>query len=75
MQRSYYTLQYHIYTLALHLFLQLRIPGYQYERDFGGVFYLFIRGIDKNAGPGCGVFYDRPDKELVDALENTMLPG
>ena len=75
MHHSYYTLQYHIYTLALHLFLQLRIPGYQYERDFGGVFYLFIRGIDKDAGPGCGVFYDRPDKELVEALENTMLPG
>ena len=74
MQQSYYTLQYHIYTLALHLYLQLRIPGYQYERDFGGVYYLFIRGIDGAAGSGNGVFFDRPDKQLVDALEKALLP-
>lgn len=75
MQHSYYTLQYHIYTLALHLFLQARLPGYQYERDFGGVFYLFIRGIDCKRGPEYGVFYDRPSKKLLDSLENTMLPA
>jgi exodeoxyribonuclease V beta subunit len=74
MARSYYTLQYHIYTLALHLFLQGQIPGYQYEKDFGGVFYLFIRGMDCKQGGGYGVFYDRPSKALVDALEKTMLP-
>ena len=74
MQHSYYTLQYHIYTLALHLFLKLRLPGYAYEKDFGGVFYLFIRGMDRKTGPGCGVFYDRPDKALVEALGNAMLP-
>jgi len=74
MQRSYYTLQYHIYTLALHLFLQGRLPGYQYENNFGGVFYLFIRGIDCTRGSEYGVFYDRPSKELVDALESTLLP-
>ncbi|MEN8244340.1 MAG: exodeoxyribonuclease V subunit beta [Thermodesulfobacteriota bacterium] len=75
MQRSYYTLQYHIYTLALHLFLQGRLPGYQYEENFGGVFYLFIRGIDCNRGSEYGVFYDRPSKKLVESLENTMVPG
>ena len=67
MQRSFYTLQYHIYTLALHLFLKGRLPGYQYEKDFGGVFYLFIRGMDGKREPDCGVFYDRPSKERVDA--------
>jgi exodeoxyribonuclease V beta subunit len=75
MQRSYYTLQYHIYTLALHLFLQIRLPGYQYDKDFGGVFYLFIRGMDRKTGPGCGVFYDRPAQGLVQSLENAMVPA
>ena len=74
MQRSFYTLQYHIYALALHLFLRLRLPGYRYARHFGGVFYLFIRGIDPATEPGCGVYFDRPDEALMDALENTMLP-
>ena len=74
MQHSYYTLQYHIYTLALHLFLQSRLPGYQYEKHFGGVFYLFIRGIDMEKGANYGVFYDRPAKDLVVSLEDAMVP-
>jgi exodeoxyribonuclease V beta subunit len=74
MQHSYYTLQYHIYTLALHLYLQARLPGYQYERHFGGVFYLFIRGIDKEIGNSHGVFFDRPAKALVESLENALVP-
>ena len=75
MQRSFYTLQYHIYTLALHLYLKLRRPEYRFAKHFGGVFYLFIRGIDPKKGDGCGVYYDRPAETLVDALEHVMLPG
>ena len=75
MQHSHYTLQYHIYTLALHLFLQSRLPGYQYETHFGGVFYLFIRGINIEKGPSYGVFYDRPAKGLVESLEDALVPG
>jgi exodeoxyribonuclease V beta subunit len=73
MQHSHYTLQYHIYTLALHLFLQSRLPDYQYEKHFGGVFYLFIRGIDMEKGASYGVFYDRPAKGLVESLEGAMV--
>ena len=40
LQRNYY-LQYHLYTLAADLFLHRRLPAYDYERDFGGVFYVF----------------------------------
>jgi len=74
MQGSLYVLQYHIYTLALHLYLKIRLPGYRYEKDFGGVFYIFIRGVDPAAGPDYGVFFDCPDKELVAALERNLLP-
>ncbi len=39
-----YDLQYQIYALALQRFLRSRIPDYEYETHFGGVYYLFLRG-------------------------------
>lgn len=63
-----YELQYQLYTLALHRFLHHRLVNYNYQRDFGGVYYLFLRGIDAEQ-PGNGVFYCRPDIALIDGLE------
>ncbi len=40
-----YDLQYQLYSLALHRLLTLRLPGYDFEQHFGGVFYLFLRGM------------------------------
>ncbi|MBK4714920.1 MULTISPECIES: exodeoxyribonuclease V subunit beta [Tenebrionibacter/Tenebrionicola group] len=59
-----YDLQYQLYTLALHRYLRHRIPDYDYERHFGGVIYLFLRGIDE-AAPAQGIFTTRPAPELV----------
>jgi len=67
MEREYYTLQYHLYAVALHRWLESRMAGYEYERHFGGVFYLFLRGVDA-AAPGQGVFHARPERGLVEAL-------
>ncbi len=66
--RELYYLQYLIYTVALHRYLQYRLPNYRYERHFGGVFYLFIRGMNP-AHPNTGVFYDRPPKALIEAID------
>ena len=55
MIRQAYCLQYYIYTLALHKYLQNRVIGYQYETHIGGVFYLFVRGIATNRD--SGVYY------------------
>ncbi len=74
MGANYYTLQYHIYTLALHQYLRLQKPDYRYEDDFGGVFYIFIRGVDDTRGPEHGIFYDRPDPDLIHALGRTFIP-
>ncbi len=74
MQNAFYVLQYHLYVLATHLHLKMKLPGYVYERDFGGVFYLFLRGIDATRGPGYGIFEDRPDIRLVDALGKSLIP-
>ncbi len=43
MIEHHYLLQYHLYTVAAHRYLQSRIPDWSYERDFGGVFYIFLR--------------------------------
>ncbi len=74
MREEHYVLQAHIYTLALHLYLRLRHPGYLYERDFGGVAYVFLRGIGRDAGAHAGVFRDRPQPELVHALGRALIP-
>ncbi|WP_067566552.1 exodeoxyribonuclease V subunit beta [Candidatus Doolittlea endobia] len=63
-----YDLQYQLYTLALHRYLRHRLADYYYSRDFGGVYYLFLRGIDATR-PGNGVFYCRPDSALIDELD------
>jgi len=68
-RRHHYDLQYLIYTLALHRFLGWRLPGYDYGRHFGGVYYLFLRGMRPELGAGCGVWHDRPSFELIDALD------
>jgi len=68
-RHHHYDLQYLIYTLALHRLLGWRLPGYDYERHFGGVYYLFLRGMRPELGSGCGVWHDRPSFELIDALD------
>lgn len=75
MQRDHYLLQYHLYVLAFHQYLRSRIPSYCYKRDFGGVLYLFIRGIDPGQGSKCGVFYDFPDGRLIMEMGRSLIPS
>ena len=74
MNKNFYILQYHLYTLALHQYLRLRIPEFSYERHFGGVFYIFIRGVDPNMGAECGVYTDLPSRDLIHALVSAFIP-
>jgi exodeoxyribonuclease V beta subunit len=70
MRDSEYDLQYVLYTLALHRWLRFRRgPGYDYERDFGGVRYLFCRGLDPDDGGVRGVHAVKPPFALIDALD------
>ena len=45
-----YHWQYLLYTVALHRYLASRMPEYDYDRHFGGVFYLFVRGYAPRGG-------------------------
>lgn len=69
-----YDLQYLVYTVALHRYLRLRLPDYDYERHFGGVYYLFLRGMAPAQG-NAGIWFDRPDAALVQALEAALCGG
>jgi len=73
MEEGYYSLQYHLYTLALDQYLRMRIPGYHYEGFFGGIFYLFLRGVDPARGPDFGIFRDKPSPDLVNAMRETLM--
>ncbi|NTV12950.1 MAG: exodeoxyribonuclease V subunit beta [Desulfobulbaceae bacterium] len=68
MVRDGYNLQYLIYAVALHLYLARRLPGYSYDEHFGGVFYLFLRGVRRQSGPSQGIFRARPGRELIAEL-------
>ena len=69
MAHGHYYLQYHLYALAVHRYLGRRVANYDYERHFGGVFYLFIKGMSEATGCESGVFFDRPARALVEALD------
>jgi exodeoxyribonuclease V beta subunit len=71
-----YYLQYHLYAVALHRYLAWRLVDYDYDRHFGDVYYLFIRGMDPSASERLGVFRDRPERALIEALSGVLAdPG
>ena len=45
MYHHHYPLQAHIYLLALHRFLNWRLPNYSAQKHLGGYIYVFLRGL------------------------------
>jgi exodeoxyribonuclease V beta subunit len=68
MARHFYNLQLGIYAVALHRYLQRRLPDYEYEKNFGGAFYIFLRGIDPSKRNN-GIFSTRPPRKFVEQLD------
>jgi exodeoxyribonuclease V beta subunit len=62
-QKNGYHLQYHLYSAALVKYLGKQIDNFSYEEHFGGVFYLYWRGL--RAGQSAGVFFDRPSWQVL----------
>jgi exodeoxyribonuclease V beta subunit len=65
-----YILQYTLYLAALDRYLQLRMKDYNYADHFGGVFYLFIRGMAKNKE--TGIYFHRPGNEFMEQLRTIL---
>jgi exodeoxyribonuclease V beta subunit len=71
-----YHLQALLYALALHRLLGQRLPGYDPERHFGGVLYLFVRGVRPHwvspDGQAAGVFAHRPTRATLQRLSELL---
>ncbi len=67
MNENNYHLQYMIYTYAADRFLKSRMPGYEYDKHFGGVIYLFLRGVRKDKE--TGIFVNRPTKDDLEMMD------
>jgi exodeoxyribonuclease V beta subunit len=84
-----YDVQYLLYSIALHRFLEHRLgDAYDYDKDFGGVFYLFLRGmalpaavlVERAEESGAenhlsGVYFTRPEKSQIEALDAMLREG
>ena len=67
---SRYDVQILIYSVALHRFLKTIVKDYDYEKDFGGVMYLFLRGLQKGTDSiSTGIYQIKPKFELVERLD------
>lgn len=62
-----YHLQYMIYAVALKKYLELRVVNFDYSAQFGGVIYLFIRGLRPDSY--TGVFTFSPNLEEITNFE------
>ncbi len=81
MQDSRYDLQYMIYSAAVHRYFSRYFedkyafdPNPGKELSFGGVFYLFLRGMGLQGEEfgRNGVFFTRPDYGQVKALDDAF---
>jgi exodeoxyribonuclease V beta subunit len=70
-EKNHYDLQYLIYSLALHRHLKYAMADYDPELHFGGVYYLYLRGMsDKAQHQGCGVYYRQISLTELQQLDN-----
>ncbi|HKJ64177.1 MAG TPA: PD-(D/E)XK nuclease family protein, partial [Desulfopila sp.] len=65
MAQHNYGLQLWLYALVLHRHLANFLPGYDHGRHFGGVFYLFVRGMGKWP---AGIYYRKPEFDTLERL-------
>ncbi|WP_205744780.1 UvrD-helicase domain-containing protein [Yimella sp. RIT 621] len=80
MGHSSYPLQAILYSIVLHRYLRWRLPAYDPGEHFGGVMYLYVRGMAGPATPvvdggRCGVFTWHPPAAILDDLSKVLDGG
>ncbi|TAH03428.1 MAG: hypothetical protein EAZ15_03135 [Sphingobacteriales bacterium] len=70
MNQNNYHLQYLIYTLACKKYLESRLPNFDYETQFGGVIYVFVRGVRE--GLDDGIFVNKPSEQKIHLLAKIL---
>jgi len=71
-QHHYYDLQYLIYSLALHRYLSQRITNYDPQQHFGGVYYLYLRGMSTHNDEYYGIYHTAIDLSLLSRLDQVF---
>lgn len=68
-----YELQYQIYLTALIEWLKNNLNNFDYEKNFGGIYYIYLRGIgtDKDI-LNNGVFYYKPGKKDFEVIKSGL---
>ena len=73
-ENNYYDLQYLIYCLALHRYLKQNIENYNPDEHFGGIYYLYLRGMtDDSSHKGAGVYFRKITATELTELDNLFL--
>ena len=70
MTQSSYWLQAALYLVALHRYLGSRLQNYDIRQHLGGASYLYLRGMQGQAGQG--VCYWQPDAEFILQLDQIL---
>lgn len=69
-----YHLQLIIYSYALHKWLSLRLPNYDYDEHVAGGVYLFLRGMSQ-AHENKGIYSYKVPFDVIQYIDNALLDG
>ena len=73
-EKNYYDLQYLIYCLALHRYLKQKVSDYDPSEHFGGIYYLYLRGMTNNdSHKGAGVYHRQICPDVLNHLDKLFL--
>ncbi|MBT3286185.1 MAG: UvrD-helicase domain-containing protein [Victivallales bacterium] len=72
MDEHEYTLQFRIYALALAAWLEQCLPDFCPDRHLGGVYYLYVRGLN-GVDASSGVFHQRLNAAFLASCRREVL--
>ncbi|HEY1851317.1 MAG TPA: UvrD-helicase domain-containing protein [Candidatus Binataceae bacterium] len=70
--RHNYELQARIYTVGVIRLLRIRSEA-EYRRRFGGLLYVFLRGVGSGVDPSHGIYFHRPDWNEIRLYEAALM--
>ena len=68
-----YLIQAQIYTTGIVRLLRIRDRS-EYEQRFGGLVYVFLRGVEPRGDGHAGVYFHRPSWDEIVAYEQKLMP-
>jgi exodeoxyribonuclease V beta subunit len=68
MRHHDYHLQYHIYAVALKRWLELTQMDFNFKEKFGGIYYIFIRGVEDGDSKNKGIYFVKPE-DIIEDIE------